>query len=667
MRQHRRYARLAQRYDPEVFRRVVRAENLVSARLDPGFALRIDSEGLLDLVFTDGRDFVVVPFVVVQAVMLLVRERSPYIWPSWLPPLRDDVVCDIEARIDPWTSSLILARFANEEAVRLFGDDAGAHALVERARERGFLGAAKTERVMHAVAPYVYAMRFAKGRSVCVRDRDGASGAALLARDAACVDVDLGDMEAMADAARWFGLECFSPESKTAARCDMSIGARGVLPDAPVRILLDSRAEGGERAVQIATAMPPAVTVSFDPGDSEPSGEFAVAAPASMVRAGGVPIPQVVAGSAGRIALVVRGDYLGNDDADIDEARSLEARLNEQGFSAALIPGTHLRPNEFDLLHVCGRRAIADTVAALERHLGQVPPMVATLYLDDAAGEAAWGAAVHTSTITNASDDVLREAYFEAIERRALDAPGAPMRGDSAPGDALLAALLRRVGAVVVSSAEEERRLREVFGFAGAVRPVPAVLAADLVAEETGAIAGLDDFVFVHAPLEPRCNQFAVVRAAAELGYPIVLCGSVQDVGYYGEVIGILPGSGMWLSGDQLTPGQLASLYRRARVFVDASWSSAGLSRLVRAAASGAALVAPTSGFARDVWPGLAVTVDPASLGGIRQGLQAAWDRAPAIAPMTAARTLEVADPLKSLVGVLGAYQLAAQAVSSQT
>jgi hypothetical protein len=125
-------------------------------------------------------------------------------------------------------------------------------------------------------------------------------------------------------------------------------------------------------------------------------------------------------------------------------------------------------------------------------------------------------------------------------------------------------------------------------------------------------------------------------------------------------VMGALGPGGAWFSDDQLAPEELAALYRRARVFADVSWSSNGLQRLARAAAAGAALVAPTSGFARGVWPGLVRMVDPAGGTSIAAGLKDAWERFADLGPATAARTAEACDPFSSLVATLGAYQAAA-------
>jgi hypothetical protein len=226
--------------------------------------------------------------------------------------------------------------------------------------------------------------------------------------------------------------------------------------------------------------------------------------------------------------------------------------------------------------------------------------------------------------------------------------------------------VLARASAVIASSPEEERRLHDEFGMREG-RVVAGVLAPEPAAADIGALVGTDDFVFVHAPMEPRSNQFAIVRAAALLGYPLVLVGSVQDYAYYGEACAALGDLGIWLASDQVSPEELAGLYGRCRVFADVSWSSGGLHRLLRAGAAGAALVAPASGYARGVWPGLAQIVDSASPDNVREGLRDAWRRSLELGPATAARTIEVADPFKSLVSVLGAYQAAARAVSLQS
>jgi hypothetical protein len=660
LKRHSRHARLAPCIDAEAFHEIVRAENLISARLDPGYGLRIDSEGLLDLAFAKHGRVVLVPFLLLQAMMLLMRESSPYIWPSWIPPFRESVAREIEDLLDPWTKSLLSARFANDETFALFGDDTEARGLAQEARSFGFLGAAPTDGVIRAIAPYVFAQRFALGKTVDIADSDGAAGASILARSAKSVSADLRDARRSEVARRWFDLDIF--RDRDGDRFDISIGPRSNDSEEPVRIVLDDDARVGEVAAVIATPIPPAVMVSFDPGDGAPMRRLAVAAPATVSRKSSVPEMAVVAGSSGRIGIVVRSDYLGNDDADSDGATALASRLAAQGFTASVVPANHLRPGDYDLLHVFGLRAAAEVNVALQR-VPSHAPVVVTPYADDALREATWGVSIVTSTLANAPDEMQRKVYFDAIRERRLESAGVPKRGE---GGVDIKAALARAGAVVASSADEERRLRDEVG-ARESRIVPGVLAPEPSAGDVSAIAGLDDFVLVHAPMEARCNQYAVARAAAELRYPLVLVGSVQDYAYYGEVVAALGDLGIWLASDQVTPEQLAGLYGRCRVFADASWSAGGLYRLLRAGACGAALVAPASGYARGVWPGLVQIVDPASIINVREGLRDAWQRAHELGPATAARTIEIADPFKSLVGVLACYQAAAQSVSLQT
>jgi hypothetical protein len=661
MRRHARHARLAPRIDAETFHHVVKAENLVSARLDPGFGLRIDSEGLLDLAFAKDGRFVLVPFLLVQAVMVLMRESSPYIWPSWIPPLRESVARSVEDLIDPWIKSLMIARFSNDESFALFGDDVAARELAQRARDFGFLGAASTDGVLRTIAPYVYAQRFGRGKRVAIADEWGASGASILARSAQAVSAGLADPERSKAARVWFDLDVFD-DAAIGDRFDVAIGTRDGTQGSPVRIVLDDDAEAPERRVSIATPIPPAVMVSFDPSDGASMRRIAVAAPAVRRRDGSIPEMQIVGGSAGRIALVVRSDYSGNDDADSDAARALSVRLAQQGFAPSVVPANHLRPADYDLLHVFGIRAAAEVETSL-RSASIRPPLVITPYVDDPLREAAWGSAIVSSTLANAPDDAQRKMYFEAVRERRLESAGHPKRGESGID---IRGALGRAAAVIASSPEEERRLHDEFGVREG-RVVAGVLAPEPAAAEISSLAGCEDFVLVHAPVEPRCNQYTIVRAAAELGFPLVMVGSVQDHAYYGEACAALGDLGIWLASEQVSPEELAGLYARCRVFADVSWSSAGLQRLLRAGAAGAALLAPGSGHARGVWPGLAQIVDPASPGGVRDGLRDAWRRSGELGPATAIRTIEVADPFKSLVTVLGAYQAAAQAVTLQS
>lgn len=662
MRTHTRFSALAPRAPLDAYHRVVRAENLVAARFEPGYSVRVDNEGILDLVFNGEDRTIVLPFVGVQGSLLWFRERSALMWPSWLPTLRTEALFELEDLVEPWLRSLAIARCANDEAMRLFGENAAAHDLFGRAREAGFIGAASTEAVMRSLAPYVYALRFATDRTVAIADPGGANGAALLARVARRVDADFGPLTS--DLARaWFGTDVFGPLD-SAARYDVAIGTACALE---ADVTIDTGANGGGRVVEAVKPIPPPVMVSFDVEDGMPETRFSVTVPVLALRASGVADVPIVGGSAGRIGIVVRDDFIGADDADTDAAFALAQRLEEQGFTPAVVPANHLRPREYDLIHAIGWRCAPSVVAALGRAGSPAIPMVVTPYADDSADEAAWGEAIVRAALENAADDEMRGYYFNAVRDRNLEAPNVAARGASKlQENPDVRELLRRAGALVVSSDDEAARLRDAFGFNGPCHRAPVLFASDPGDGEIGSLVGSADYVLVHALVEPRCNQFQLVRAAAGLGYSIVVTGRVREVHYYGEMMAALGLRACWLPASTLTDGELSALYRRARVFADASWSSNGLYRLARAAAAGAALVAPLSGYARSVWPGLAVLVDQASEESIAAGLKRAWEQAPELGPALAAQTARQCNPFDSLREILAAYQAASGRVPQE-
>jgi hypothetical protein len=662
MRRHGRFAQLAPAIDAAVFHRVVRPEFLAAARLDTGYSARIDNYGCLDLTFAREGEIVVVPYVIVQGLMLFAREASPFVWPLWLPPLRSSTIRAIEEAVEPWMRSLAVARFVNGEVVKKFGTDADAHALFDRAREYGFAGAAPTERVVELCAPYVYAMRFAREKRIGIFDRDGAGGVALLSR-VATVAADLGDDERAAVARRWYGVDAFAA-SRSVSEFDVAIGRRDRLPEAPVRVILDD-ARDRERTIRAAQAIPLSVMVSFDIADGAQVRRFASSAPAIPLRRSQAEPAKIIGGSSGRIGLVVRDDYASIDDADGDAAVAFAAHLNAQGFSARVVGASHVRPSEFDLLHVYGYRCAHALSGAFARAGKTSIPIVLAPYLDDPKREAEWGGAVAREALANAADEALRDLYVTAIANRRLNAPNSPQLGASVSSDPVVRSLFQSTRAIVAAAEDEEARIREEFGFGGVVRAVPAVLGDEIEpSDEIGSLVGLDDFVLVHAPLDARCNQYHVARACASLGYPLMLLGSVVNTEYYGDVLAALGPSGMWLPSAELTAAEVAGLYRRARVFADVSWTSAGLYRLARAGAAGAALVATASGSARAVWPGLAQTVDPGSASAIADGLRSAWERAGELGPATARHTASRYRPFDMLVATLNAYQHASQPVS---
>lgn len=656
MRRHERFGRLAPRIDAERFAEIVRPEHLIAARLDPGYSTH---EGILDLTFASGETVVLVPWLLVQGMMLLERESSPFIWPVWLPPLRPAVAQAIEERLEPWLLALTIARYCSEEKLQMFTDEPERCELVDEAARCGLMGAAETERVLRSLAPYVYAQRFGRDKRIAILDDEGANGASLLARNNR-VDTDLGSPDLGKLARCWFDLDVF--RGIDAARTyDVAISREHDAVASTVRISLDAACDDGRELVA-ARPIPPSITVSFDRADAEAARTFTVRAPASPPRTSSLAPMRIVGGSAGRIAVVLRDDFEQYPDADSDAAQALVERLREQDFTPTLLGVSRFDAAVHDLLHAVGSIPGPLLAPAVAQARQRGIPVIAASYADDPPGEAAWGAAASMLALRIGYDAASRAYYGAAIARRKLDAPGVPPIGSAAPArDPETRLALQTATGAVVAAAEEEQHLR-ALGFAGTARIVPALLGKEPGACDVSALTGLDEFVLVHAPVEPRCNQFALAAAAAAAGLPIVFCGSVADVEYYTRTMAVLGDAGVWLPEAELKPGEIAALYGRARVFADASWSARGLYRLARAGAYGCTLVAPSSGYARNAWPGHVESVDPGSSESIQEGLHAAWLRAPQMGPATAARIAESCDPFISLVAVLATYQVPASA-----
>lgn len=648
MRRHNRFARLAPAFDLESFHEVVRAEHLACARLEPGLGDRY--EGLLDLVFAREDRIALVPFVVVAGMMVLLRESSPFVWPAWLPALRRATVEEIEDAVEPWLRALTMARVDGEERFRIFAPDAGTRATIEAARAAGWLCAAPSDTVLPAVAPYAYAQRFARGKRVAIEDRAGAYGAALLARTAQATRASLGDAELEARARRWFGSDIFGTPAQDGY--DIEI-AQSPHRGAPVSIALSVAPNA--RVVEVATPLVPSVTVSFDAEDAPTIGRFSVAAPEPALRPSRAATMPVLGGSSGRIALVLRDDYARVPDADTDAATALAELLRQQGFEANTFGVSAVDGGAWDVVHLFGLR-LAPQLGGLATPRG---PVVLTPYADDPKDEAAWGSGIVGVTLGLASDVASREHHAWGISERRIAAPTVPAIA-AAPWaqDPAARHVLARVAAVYLSCDAEGRRLASDFGCAGGFnRVVPALLGPEPEPASIGGLVGSEPFVLIHAPVEPRCNQLALVSAAAALGLPVVLVGVVRAAAYYSETIQALGPGGCWLPEEQLAPGELAALYASARVFADASWSSAGLYRLARAAGYGCGLVVPASGYARAVWPQLVHEVDPASNASILQGLRHAWDDAARSGPLLASSVSTNLTPLPLLAATLAGYQ----------
>ena len=658
MRHHSWFAAFELHHDVRRLNAIVAPETLAIARVEPLLSMR--RLAALDLTFERKGSFAVLPFALVEGVMLLTRERDPIMWPRWVHGALDHAMLDaIADRVYPWLRSLSLARFANDEALRVFRDEPAIHASLERARDAGFMGVAPLESLSRSIAPAIYAMRFATESRLLVGDPDGANGAALLAGRAASVDVELGSSERYTLARRWFSTLDFENAIGDDRSYDVVVGVRELAGTAPITVFL-GEPQGSERRVEVARALALSVFCSFEPEDSVPDATLAVAAtPARPARAWALTTPQSLGGSTGRVMIVARDDWSVNPDADTDAIRALADRLGGEGFTVTMQGVMHpLEPADADIVHIFGHRAIAAMHDAIARLRFARVPVVVTPALDDPRGEGAWGAAMTSAALRNSNDAISLAYYFEAIERRRLTANDVPAPSGPAVLDERTQAAMGMADAAIVASDAEETLLRERYGYRAAVVEVPALLRLT-EPSDTQALTGFDDFILVHASIEARSGILVAILAADVRKLPLVVVGSIGDSEYYSACCDSFTDRTIYLPERLLSEGDIAGLYLRARVFADPSWSGYGMHRLAKAGAAGCALVASTSSVAASVWGDLVEIGDPGSVPAFATALWRAWEAAPIRGKTIADRTAAKCDQSAALSGVANAYQAA--------
>jgi hypothetical protein len=640
--------------DASKIRRVVAAETLVAARLEP-MLRQVTGFAVLDLTFARAGEIVVVPFVQIDNAMLADPEEPALIWPASAGDALDDATCDaIEAKVLPWLLSHYLGRRMIQEIVRAYGPE-GDVAIFERARSMGFAGAAPYATVATASAPYVYATRVARDKRAIVVDAPaGANGVAILARNARTVVAHLGSADANAAARDWFGTPAFGA-TPDEFPYDLAIGRSDAqLPPTPWRMELDA---SGADSVAIARPIAADVMISFDIDDSDRVGGFAIRGPEPTLRrpigkAGGA----AMGGSGGSILIALRDLAARIGDADGDEAQALADRLRAEGFTVEVRAASGVTDvGRYDLIHAMTLMGVAELGALIAAAFSAGKPVVATAHLDDIGREGVWGAGMSTG-IHRVSIDMERDERLDLFERRKVNAPGLELHGQElfAGYDEAVRGALKLCGAVVVSGGAEEQFVRSL-GFEGYVGPVGPCLPQDVAPEPIAAIAGPDPFVLVHAPIAQHSNLLLLAAAAMEADLPLLIVGAVADTEYLAmlrevidERVALVP---------SVTPGQLEALYRRARVFADLSWMDVGGARRARAALAGSSLLVANGHYTTEIWaPGL-WTADRASRREIRDGLLGAWaGHGNPEARACAARVTSYCDPALTLTGVVAAY-----------
>ncbi|HET7815833.1 MAG TPA: hypothetical protein VFL13_15835 [Candidatus Baltobacteraceae bacterium] len=564
MRSHRKYAALSFPRSGARLRDLVSLPNLTAARIEPVPGGTV----FLDCVFQQGDSIAAIALIEVAMPMLDRRESSPFVWPDAAAQhISHEAASAIEDALLPWVESEAFNRPLNSERLRFFGG-AGHRADFDRARTSGFLGAAPYADVLRAAAPYIYVSRYARNKRVRCDDAGGASGAALLSHAAASVSATLGSQDADTFANRWFDSDIFGRDG---ANAGVSIGSAD-----RAAVHVDLLGATGS-PVRFAAPFPLDVPM-----------EFGITLPAHEPQEIPLPAFPAAGGSSGRILLLLRDDFALAPDADSDAALLLAQRLRAEGFTVDAVAASAAEPSGYDLVHCCCAQYPEQALFAVRRARALGIPVVMTLSPGTRDGEASWGTSVVPQILRIAHDETILEDHLRLMRARKLEAPGATMAQEPFPG-----------------FREAERELQSLVAAsvpAGAAPFLPEAAVAARPPVEGG-------YVLVHAPLHPRCNQFAAVRAAAKAGLPIVLAGPDADGWYAGQVRAYAPAGSVFVPEPQSVE-ELLGLYSGARVYAAAAWTRLGEGRLALARAVGCRIA----------------TADPADEEALAAALKAAWD-----------------------------------------
>jgi len=626
-------------------RPVLDPARLAAVRIEPVLRRRRPAFAL-DFVLHDDQGTTVIPLVLADPAEIVERDRAPLVFPHGTPG-GEAFAHALAQRVLPHLERLVLHGERPVEHVVTFAPSA----RFDAARAGVCFGAAPLRDALTRLAPYRYARRFARGRTVRIDAPDAVGGWALL-RAVGIVAVAPARREA--DALAWYG---DAPRAHD-PRADVAIvGADGDAGDAACVLRLDDAlrdgSHGDAHVVEIVDPLPLDVGITFDAAEGPARRWFAVErAPEPAPRA----LPDVTyraaGGSAGRIGVILgRAGALLQPSADTDEARALVGALQAEGFDAILAES----PEELDgadLVHAIGtrdgRRVRSIVDAARRRGI----PVALHAHDEDAAHGGWWGAGVNRYCFEYGGDEHDVQTYLALLAKRAVSVGAARADVPFAPAEAAVddaAAALRDASVVFAATEEEADAIRRRTGRRGAIVVVPP-LAAAAALQPVGHLAGADRFVLLHAPIAPPGNALLVARCAALAELPLVVTGPVIDASYL-ERIREFGGPGLVVLAGEPAPGIAAGLRAAAGVLVDAGWVGDGGSRLAAAALAGTRLALASR--RRFEAPGAAVRrFDPADAGALTRALGEAWDdalRAPArpapetvaaLAPSAVVRTI---------------------------
>jgi hypothetical protein len=617
-------------------------------RVEPVFRQR-RAAFALDLYLADEHGSTVVPLILVDPAVVVDRDRDALIFPRETP-FDDAVAQELEARIVPHLEALVLGTTSPDEHVVTFAP--APH--FEAARAAGCFGAAPLRETLARLAPYQYARRFARGRTVAIDAPDAVGGWALLRNIA---NVGIAERRRDTAAVAWYGNPSRAPEAAAIAICAADVA----LPSARCVIRVDA---GSADAMAIVDPVPLDVAMSFDPLEG-PARRFFVVERAPEPVPRGLPEFAYVGagGNAGRVAVLLgRADATACPGSDVDEARALVDGLCSEGFDAELVNDAGAIAGA-DLVHLFGTRDGRRARTIVEAARRSAIPIALHAHEEAPENGGWWGATVHRLCFEYGSDERDTTDYLSMLARRAVSMDAARADVPFAPDDAGLedvTAALRDATIVFAATDVEAERIRVKSHRKGPMAIVPP-LAFRCAAAPVGALIGADPFILAHAPIGPIGNQLMVARAAATAEIPLVIAGPVVDASYL-ERIREFGGPRLVILGGEPEPAVAAGLRAAAAVVVDAAWIGEGASRLAASVLSGARVAVSEQRAFSPIGVELH-RFDPASIDQLIRALGAAWDEAQRRHGGPDPETVAAIAPAVALRGIIRGYAAVAAGV----
>ncbi len=334
-----------------------------------------------------------------------------------------------------------------------------------------------------------------------------------------------------------------------------------------------------------------------------------------------------------KVLLVGRQDAPQASGGDMVQLLSTARALRDQGIDVETSLGLSCVPSEFDVVHLFNLTKWEETGEQMQlAKQADVAIALSTVY---------WS----FEELENVYARMSPAKYW--VKRRLGSAPGRAalrlaetMLGHKSFLSRQLQDRLRAQASLVQSadillpnSGIEMERLRLDLGIdsdfvvvPNAVEPDFALWAGDVSSE----IERIGPYILCVANICVRKNQLLLIRAAQDLGLPLVLAGRLDggfraEKRYVNELLGH-QGKGVHVLGP-IDRRLLPAVYRHARVHALVSWfETPGLSSL-EAALCGCAVVSTDRGSAREYFLDHAHYCSPDSFTSIRDAVEDAWHR----------------------------------------